>query len=232
MKTTPSFPRLIASAFGLLLMSATAHAQSWDFTTGTQGWNVNELYGSGNYTSTGLFYSPTQSSTGGNPGGFVSTLDPGNYSFFFQSPSALGNYSVFLGGTLNFSLRTDLPTSWTDDSVILLRGNSQTLVASLGTAPGEGWTNYSLFLDAQNFHVGTLGGLQATSLEFSQALSNLDTVLLPGEFYAGVMETSGLSAVSFQAASQITPVPEPSTYGLLGAGALAGLVAWRRRRRS
>ena len=42
---------------------------------------------------------------------------------------------------------------------------------------------------------------------------------------------AAIAAWSAAASATSTPVPEPETLGLLAAGAIAGLVAWIRRRR-
>ena len=53
----------------------------------------------------------------------------------------------------------------------------------------------------------------------------IDLLLINGEYFTGVAETTGLDSVSFSA------VPEPSTYGAISAIALLGLVVYRRRSR-
>lgn len=50
------------------------------------------------------------------------------------------------------------------------------------------------------------------------------------DYSGGVSEYSGFGALlHFNGVSSSSPVPEPSTYGLLGAGVLLGLAIWRRR---
>jgi hypothetical protein len=229
MKRTATL-KLLALA-GALTLTPALHAQSWDFTSNAQSWTIHDYAGSGNYVTLNSTYLPTFNSSGGNTVGFISATDQSGGSMFFASPTGLGNYSAFAGGTLNFSLTTNLLPDYADDSVVILRGSSLSLVAPLGAQPGASWTDYSLLLSAGNFRYGNLAGAVVSSADFSLVLSSLDQFLIDAEFHNGIEETSGLDAVAFQRNSNLTPVPEPSTYGAMGAGLLAGLAFWRRRRR-
>ncbi len=221
--------KLLALAGALTLTSA-LHAQSWDFTSNAQGWTIHDYAGGGDYATLLGSTAATFNAAGGNTGGFISGTDPSGGSLFFASPTGLGNYSAFAGGTLNFSLTTNLLPDYADDSVVILRGSSLSLVAPLGSQPASTWTDYSLLLSAGNFRYGNLGGAVVSGSDFSLVLSSLDQFLINGEFHNGVEEVSGLDTVAFQRSTNLTPVPEPSTYGVMGAGLLAGLAFWRRRR--
>ena len=59
---------------------------------------VVDAVGSGDYSLLGTG-SLTWHATGGNPGGFVSGLDPSGGTFMFQAPISGVNYSAFIGGT-------------------------------------------------------------------------------------------------------------------------------------
>jgi hypothetical protein len=233
MKNILSRLALLAAGF-FAVPTAAVFAQTWNFDTSSQGWTLFDAVGSGNYSSMGSG-SLTWNATGGNPGGFVSAIDPSNGSFMFQAPISGVNYSAFNGGLLKFSLQTDQTVDFTDDSVIVFKGGSGglTIVSALGTQPGFSWTNYSLSLNASAFHLNNLSGVVVTASQFADVLSSLDVFLIDGEFHNGVSETTGLDTVAFIAAPPVgTAIPEPSVYGLTAATLLAGAIALRRRIRS
>ncbi len=232
MKNLSTFLAGVSIASLLALTAPALHAQAWNFNSNAQGWLVNDLAGVGDYTTTFGTSAPVWNSTGGNPGGYISSFDPSSNTFFFQAPTAqLGNYSSFVGGNLNFSLITDLSVDYTADSVIVFKGglSNLTLVSAIPGLPTSSWSNFSLGLNAGAFRYNNLSGAVVTVLDFADVLGSLNAFLINGEFHNGVQETTGLDSVSFIARQSNTAVPEPSTYGLVGAAVLAGLVALRRR---
>ena len=78
---------------------------------------------------------------------------------------------------------------------------------------------------------GSMGFYVGSQRSFSQQLSDAITITSnPGELaLSPMLNEAAYNGFSAEAPS-VTPVPEPSTYGLLGAGSLAALVALRRRR--
>src|SRR5882724_9209082 len=99
----------ICSVIGITFLMTTASAQLWTFDSSNQGWRIDDLTGLGDYTTSHGTFTANWNATGGNPGGYISAADPSDFTFMFQAPSAqLGDYSRFLGGKLNFSLKTDL----------------------------------------------------------------------------------------------------------------------------
>ena len=225
--------RLALLAVGLMALPvSTALAQTWGFNSDAQGWLVYDAVGGGNYTNAGTG-ALSWNAAGGNPGGYISAIDPSSGSFFFQAPISGVNYSAFNGGLLNFSLQTDLSPDYSDDSVVVFRGglSNLTIVAALGSQPGVSWTNYSLSLNASAFRLNNLSGAVVTVDQFADVLSNLNLFLIDGEFHNGVSETTGLDSVAFVAPRATSTVPEPSVYGLAGAVVLVAISALRRRAR-
>ena len=215
------------------VFAAPVFAQTWNFDASAQGWTLFDAIGSGNYASMGTG-SLTWNATGGNPGGFVSAIDPSSGSFMFQAPISGVNYSAFNGGLLKFSLQTDQTPDFIDDAVIVFKGGAGglTIVSSLGVLPGVSFTNYSLGLNASAFHLNNLAGAVVTTSQFADVLGNLNVFLIDGEFHNGISETTGLDSVAFSAPVVGTAVPEPSVYGLAGALLLTGMIVLRRRMRA
>jgi hypothetical protein len=228
-KILSRFPLVAAGLFALL--GASAFAQIWNFDASAQGWTIYDAVGSGNYASIGTGVI-NWNATGGNPGGFVSALDPSNGSFMFRAPISGVNYTAFNGGLVNFSLETDQTPDFSDDSVIVFRGGvgDLTIVSALGSQPNVSWTNYSLSLNPGAFRLGNLSGPVVTASQFADVLGNLNLFLIDGEFHNGIAETTGLDSVAFIAPA-VGAVPEPSTYGWFSAMLLAGAVGLRRRLR-
>jgi hypothetical protein len=181
----------------LVISTITAKAQLWTFDSNAQGWQINDVTGSGNYATSQGNFTANWNPNGGTPGGFISALDPSNFSFMFQAPTAqLGNYSQFAGGRLQFSLTTDLFADYSADSVVVLRGgaSNQLIVAGITPQPDTGWTSYSIALQAGNFHYDNLSGATVSGGDFQSVLGQLNEFMIDGEYHSGVSETTGLDS--------------------------------------
>ena len=208
------------------MMAVAAGAQSWTFDGGNEGWKVRDL---SNYADTGTTYSVDWSATGGSTGGYISRVDPSGGYYFFDAPIAPAtDYSAYIGGVLDFSLRGDF-NDWTTDSYVVLRGvsggNVTTLLGFVPVLPETNeWLSYSLSLKATAFELAANPGTVPTPEVFRDVMSNLSMVLLPAEFGNGVKETTALDSV------RITAIPEPATYAALLGGAILAMVTIRRYR--
>lgn len=219
-------PRLVSLSAAICTFAFTttsSFAQIWNFDADAQGWSVYNSPGQGDYTNNGSF-PVIWTAVGGNPGGFINRPDPAAGTFLFQAPISDANYANYIGGQLTFSLQTSLTPAFALDSLVLFRSNTSglTIVTPLGYQPGTSWTDYALNLSAPNFRYDNLLGGVVSAADFATVMSDIDLFLINGEYFTGVNETTGLDSVAFRA------VPEPSTYGLLGAVALLGLALYRR----
>jgi hypothetical protein len=219
-------PVLLAAAL-FVLPAGSALAASWNFDTGTEGWTLFDTVGSGNYSNIGTG-SLNWSAIGGNPGGFVSAVDPSNGAFMFKAPISGVDYSAFNGGLLEFSLQTDRFPDFSEDSVIVFKGGAAnlTIVSALGRQPGVSWTDYSLSLDPNAFRLNNLSGAVVAPNQFADVLASLQLFLINGEFHSGVAETTSLDTVAFVAPG--AAVPDSSDFGLAGITILA-MIALRHR---
>lgn len=222
--------RLIA-ALSLGLLAVAAGAQTWTFDSGAEGWRINDLIGGQDWKTSVNTYTVDWNTTGGNPGGFISAVDPSSNTFAFEAPVAqLGNYSSYLGGTLSFSLQSTAST-WVSDNVVVFRGGTDdsVVVAEINPLPATTWTDYAIDLDSSNFRFNGKGGAAVSAEAFSKVMTNITAMYISAEYGASPpWETTGLDSVSFKVA-----IPEPSTTAaLLGAAALlvVGVSRYRRKR--
>ena len=171
----------------------------------------------------------THAASGGNPGGYVSILDPSSDETFLSAPAAyLGNQLGALGGTLRYDTISNLAPTW-DGADVVIVGNGVVLVYDIPVTIGAAWSSFVVSLaPGANWRVGTTGGAAATMADFQTALVNLSGLYITAETVSGVIEVNGLDNVSLWASE----VPEPSAMGLLLAGLAGGAIVgrWRRTR--
>lgn len=228
MKRIPVLPRRASAGLALLLAASApfAAAQTWNFDTDAQGWIVHDLAGVGDYVTSFGTYAVDWNAAGGNPGGYISRIDPTSNTYFFEAPTAaLGDYSAFVGGQLSFSLQSTMNT-WTTDNVVVFRGGAGnlTLVAAINPIPAPTWGTYTLGLTADQFRYNNLGGGVVSTTDFAAVLGNLQAFRISAEYGNVVAEISGLDSVSFAA------IPEPATTTLALGAAVGAFALWRRRR--
>ena len=167
----------LPSAFGEDLASST-------FSSGTEGWSVISLQRDGPGEN---HYSADWNSSGGYPGGYISKVDPDSWGpWYWMAPSSfLGDVSSAYNGILSYHLRQSDTSDQFDGPGLLLAGGCMTLVVPPPYHPATHWTPYqaSLHESAGWVHVET--GEPATRSDLLLLLSNLDRLLIRGEYHDG-----------------------------------------------
>jgi len=220
--------RLVSPLLAALLALAAPGAQanvSEGFDSGAAGWTaVDVVFGA--YTSAGTAVTLQHLTSGGNPGGYIQATDPSDQSFFFHAPAAfLGNLSAYAGGVLSFdSFYTPHDNAWTGDPDLILSNGTTTLFYKGAANPGADWTPVSITLAAgSGWTVGSFNGTAASAADFAAVLPAVSLLRIRAEYYAGVVETTGLDNVMLSA------VPEPGAWAMLLGG--LGVLGLRLRRR-
>lgn len=206
-----------AGAYGDVIASSS-------FNAGVEGWQATlDTHGVGTL-DTAHTVAAVWETTGGNPGGCVSNVDPGvGGTWYWTAPSAfLGDIHQAVGGTLTYDMWATNHGNWTRTDIVLKSTDGTVLTTSMGGDPGNTWTSFTIPMTAGNWNNQTAGHA-ATAGEFLQVLSSVDQLWIRGEFYNGP-DQGFLDNVVLTAG----PTPEPATLALL---ALGGIGLLRRKSR-
>ncbi len=195
------------------------------FNTGDEGWSVVSFgdLSNNNYTVIGT-YAATYSATGGNPGGYISALDPDGGDFTFAAPAKfLGNESAAVGTTFSYDLNYLDTVNYQTTDVMFVGANGERLLweSNPPFVPTPAFATVSVVLSpSAQWHVNTTTGALATAADFQTVFGNLAGLYIRGEYASGP-DNTGLDNVSL--------VPEPGTWALLAIAGVA-LVGVNRRR--
>ena len=163
------------------------------FDSGDEGWTVYDI--DDDYWN-GTTYIPDYISDGGNPGGYISEVDPSTNSFYFSAPAQfLGDVEIAYQGCLSFDRRT---TSEGDPIIdgpndVLLIGAG--LVIRFGTPPPEEtWSTQTVVLAVEAGWVKGNGN-PLTEADMRSVLASLDYLLICGDHTMGAPDTGRLDNV-------------------------------------
>ena len=124
-------------------------------------------------------------------------VDPASNCFFFDAPSgALGDWSGYSGGCLEFSLKSNV-RDWTQDNAVALIGaNGVSLIALIQPIPYPQWGAYAVLLVPRNFRKNSIGGPAATASDLAGVLASVAALRISGEYGSSQgEETVGLDTV-------------------------------------
>ncbi|MEM1185767.1 MAG: laminin B domain-containing protein [Planctomycetota bacterium] len=165
---------------------------------------------------------------GGSPGGYIERDDFGSGSYFFLAPSAfLGDLSSFVGGQLQFALRSvgdaDLSTQ-TDDIVIIGSAGRINLDVPTSRNPGPSWTSFSIGLSDMEPWVydGPLSNLSQNEL-IGAVLTDVTELRIRGDWREGP-DTGSLDTVSL-VAGNCNPADLALPFGLLDLADIDAFIA-------
>lgn len=184
---------LLFSAFSLSF-SIHIPAQESRFDTGDEGWRAT-----GDPVST----VPTWLPSGGNPGGWLRSVDASTGGTWQWSAPAqfLGNKCTAYGNFLRFDLTASATNNnATRPDVTLVSGNVQ-LVFNTPADPSPAWTHYDVPLrENGGWRVGNLNGPAPTQAQFRSVLSNLTALRIRGEYLSSGDDEGGLDNVILESA--------------------------------
>ncbi len=179
------------------------------FTSSDEGWEVN------NFANGPIWYS-----AGGNPGGYIAAENTANpYPWYYLAPDKFeGDISAAYGSTLSFDLwqsDTIYPvTTWVDVRLIPGGGGAELVYKIPETNyPKPWWKTYSVWLHEQGgWHKTSATGDVPTQEEMLHALSNLQGLLIRGQYSAADDAVSGLDNVILCGGPPGAALPRPVNY--------------------
>jgi len=151
------------------------------FDTDYEGWRIfGDAQG-----GTGM---PNYHSTGGHPGGYLSAVDDvTGGTWYWQAPGKfLGNMSSVYGQNLRFEIKQSGLNDQYDNYDVVLQGPSFNLVYNTPNNPDTTWTGYSIVMSENaGWHRDDTLGPVPSHAEFMEVISNLQMLLIRGEFISG-----------------------------------------------
>lgn len=172
-----------------------------DFTSNDESWKVY------NEPSGGAPYLPiVWSSTGGNPGGYISETDISIGAWGWLAPSEFkGDLSAYYNCYLSFDLREDshvgLMDSYYDVMICNASGDTMVFNTTYDPLPINTWVNYIIPLTtAAGWKYGSsiAGGAPAvTAAQMTAILGDVSKMRIRAEFSGLTYETNGMDNVMF-----------------------------------
>ena len=223
-------------AIGTLTLTGLSHAAVVSsFDDDNEGWITLVVSNDGSAILGGA--PAVHVAAGGNPGGHLLALDPGDETAArFAAPAKfLGDQSAYLGGTLSFDLalspEAPTPIAPVPALVVIMNETAGIALGFVGLAsPPSSFAPYAIALSADGvawraFVPGNPGAnVAATSAHFDAVFADITHLSITGEFLDSIDDAVSLDNVA------LTAVPLPGALPLLSLAVLVGGL-WGRRRR-
>ena len=165
------------------------------FDTDRDGWLIADLSVDDTHVVKNNFV-PVFVSPGGNPGGFISMLDPtGTAVWYWKAPPKfLGNVSSAYGKNLSFDNKDSITGVFNEHDDVVLIGGGITLALRFINASDQ-WTHHDVLLtEAGAWKKGNGSGPLATAGDVHAVLAALDALYIRGDLFEGA-DTGGLDNV-------------------------------------
>jgi hypothetical protein len=190
-----------------------------NLSAGLDGWTVGDI-ASSTSTAADPNNPPAYNATGGNPGGYISTMDTENIVAFLAPSKFTGNDSAYNGGVLSFDLQDkDGTDAIAYPAVVLYSSAGPAISYSLGY-PNTTWTSFSVPLMASGWTVypgdENNGTTPVTDAQFAADLATVTNLAIEADWRTG-SDLTGLDNVTL-ASGSVSAAPEPSTWALMFAG--------------
>lgn len=175
------------------------------FNDGKEGWSAVDLTASDSASdpdwsnviqSLDLTY---ESEGGVDNSGHVSRVDTTPNAFFFDAPDAyLGDMSAYVGGTVEYYLKST-HNNYRRDSAVILEG-SDGVIATQFSKPKSDWTQFRIELDAEAraYQESNLVGSEVGQDRVKAVLSDLQALRISGEHGSAVKEEVALDQVQLR----------------------------------
>lgn len=129
---------------------------------------------------------PQRHASGGDPGGYISHADEAvGETWYFRAPdSVLRALAAAENGTLSYSLKQSAEIPGVVDDDVIIVGPAGRLSFRFATAPGTGWTPFSVKLTAAagwrwNWNA------RASQEQIRRVLANATSLEIRGEYHTG-----------------------------------------------
>jgi hypothetical protein len=179
------------------------------FDTDSDGWLVKDLA----FPNPGAppaplgTFVPTHHGAGGNPGGYLSLVDPtGNTWYWYAPPKFLGNRQNAYGGRLSFDLVVTGNGTPFDEEDVILVGGGLTLVFVLPQPPGPGFTSYHVGLTEVGWRRSSRMGAPATQADMTTVLGALTDLYIRGEYRLAMDDTGQIDNIVLEGSGAICDI--------------------------
>lgn len=175
----------------LYIASAQAQNVSSTFDTDADNWLVVDTPDPGPGTPPQILatYTPTYFASGGDPGGYISIVDPtqGPTFYWYAPPKFLGDQGAYYGKRLSFDIADSGGSSYFMAPDVILVGAGLTLEYALNASDypiNEGFVHVAVPLNEVRWTDAT-DGTSATATQMQAVLAQLGTLMIRGEYLDG-----------------------------------------------